>query len=235
MTAHTVTDPGELGALFERDRYTHLYGLADLEEPFWSNSTWFIEGSAAVGLVSVGEDWMAGYAMSSMHPRETLNLLTGIQSALPTETWLTGPVGLTDHLATKRRIVPKGIHHRMILKGVPEPHDRRVVALGPDDAEALMDLHHADPDSAFMLPTMLEDLHFRGVWEGDTLVASGGTHAVSDRYGVAAIGALFTRPSHRGRGLGEAVMSALSASLADRYKTVGLNVAESNLTGTPAL
>ena len=44
-----VTNPDEIAEAFEGDRRTHLYGLADLQEPFWSNSTWYREGRCVVG------------------------------------------------------------------------------------------------------------------------------------------------------------------------------------------
>src|SRR5690606_32377740 len=36
-----IEDPAELATLFQRDRETHIYGLADLEEPYWSHSAWY--------------------------------------------------------------------------------------------------------------------------------------------------------------------------------------------------
>lgn len=45
---------------------------------------------------------------------------------------------------------------------------------------------------------------------------------------MAAVGAVITRPSHRGRGLGSAVVSALCRLLWGRYATIGLNVEVAN-------
>ncbi|HEU4894600.1 MAG TPA: GNAT family N-acetyltransferase, partial [Acidimicrobiia bacterium] len=73
---------------------------------------------------------------------------------------------------------------------------------------------------------------FVGVWEGDRLVAVAGTHAASEEHGVAAIGAVITRPYHRGRGLGKAAVAALCHRLAPDFETIGLNVEAAN---TPAL
>ena len=51
---------------------------------------------------------------------------------------------------------------------------------------------------------------------------------MSVHHQVAALGAIITRPSHRGQGLGEAVTSALCALLRPRIETIGLNVSKSN-------
>lgn len=115
-TMRYVENPEILAALFQADRETHLYGLADLEEPFWSNSTWYRDGDALVGLVSVGEDWTTVYAMSRVAPEATLGLLSRVQDTVPAGTWVTGPVGLlvsTSELRTCRDI---GSHWRMILE-----------------------------------------------------------------------------------------------------------------------
>lgn len=70
---------------------------------------------------------------------------------------------------------------------------------------------------------------FYGICDGDEIVAAGGTHAMATRYGIAAIGNIFTRPDLRGRGLGQAVVAALVADLLDgACRDVILNVSAAN-------
>ena len=60
-------------------------------------------------------------------------------------------------------------------------------------------------------------------------MAAGGTHAVSSRYGIAAIGNILTLSAHRGHGYAAAVTAAVVAELlASGRQTVILNVAEQN-------
>lgn len=229
MRATLVTDPGELGNLFEKDRETHLYGLPDLEEPFWSSSTWFRAGEAAVGMVTTGGDWVAGYAMSQEAPGGTLDVLLQIQHVLPTGTWVTGPLGLDETISAARATNAKGVHQRMILREPPEGgDDPAITRLGPDDLDALIELHDTDPGDSFFMPSMLSAGVFVGLWDGATLASSAGTHLTSQKYGIAAVGAVITRPSHRGIGLGRRVVTALCQELVPRYRTIGLNVATSN-------
>jgi len=224
-----VSDPDELGELFGADRETHLYGLADLEEPYWSASVWFRDGSAAVGLVSVGDDWVTGYAMSRVAPEATVALLAEVQARLPGGSWVTGPVGMYESISQVRSTRAIGPHWRMILEELNEQADGPdAVTLGANELDALNDLHRSDEGGAFFLPTMMKRNPFVGIWEDGRLVASAGTHVVSKRHGVAAIGAVITRPSHRGRGLGRLVMSALCRHLMEHYETIGLNVETAN-------
>lgn len=228
-----VKDPVELAALFEDDRETHIYGLADLEEPYWSHSSWFRDGDAVAGLVSVGGDWVTGYAMSRVAPRATLDLLEDLVAEMPAGTWVTGPLGMYDRIRQSRATRPVGPHWRMILDDPTErPEMEAAPRLGPDDLEAIEDLYASDPGGAFFLPTMLDYNPFVGVWEGERLVAAAGTHVVSELRGVAALGAVITRPSHRGRGLSKAVVAALCHLLTPDYETIGLNVEANN---TPAI
>ena len=78
---------------------------------------------------------------------------------------------------------------------------------------------------------MLADEAFVGVRHDGRLVAAAGTHVLSVEHDVAAIGAVYTHPAHRGRGLGGAVTAGVVHRLGDRIGTIGLNAAEDN---TPA-
>ena len=229
MNRVPVWDPAELAELFLKEPEVHLYGLADLEEPFWSASRWYRDGDAVVARISVGDDWVAGYAMTKGAPHATLSLLHEIEPDLPTGTWITGPLGMGEHLASTRTLSPKGPHWRVILEGTERLGDSsKAVILTGDDLPPLLDLHESDPGAVFFLPSMLRNGHFVGIWEANQLVASAGTHVASTRHDVVAIGAVITRPSHRGRGLAAAVLSGLCRDLSTRYRTIGLNVVASN-------
>lgn len=224
-----VADPSGLTDLFEADRETHLYALGDLEEPFWSNSTWFRRGDAAVGVISTGEDWSTGYAMSRVAPTETLALFAEVQGRLLPHTWVTGALGLYEAVRSVRACRTIGPHWRMILD---EPrtvdHDFHVTDLGPPDIEALNQLHAAEPGRAFWRVEMLAANPFVGVWEDGRLIASAGCHIASESHGVAAIGGVYADPIRRGRGLGRVVTSELITRLYGRFETIGLNVEVAN-------
>jgi ribosomal protein S18 acetylase RimI-like enzyme len=86
---------------------------------------------------------------------------------------------------------------------------------------------HEAPD--FFFPNMVTDGVFFGVREGDELVAVAGTHLAVASEGVGAIGNVYTRRDHRGRGLGGALTSAVTSELvAMGIRIVGLNVLHSN-------
>ena len=70
-----------------------------------------------------------------------------------------------------------------------------------------------------------------GVRDNGRLVAAGGTHVVSTRFGIAVLGGIFTLPAARGRGYASAITSALVAVLLARgCRDVVLNVNAENET-----
>lgn len=227
-----IEDLDQLATLFLEDRETHLYGLADLEEPFRTHSSWFGDGDAVVGIISTGGDWQAGYAMSRVNPEGTLEVLGRLGHRMPPGTLVTGPLGLHRSLSPHREVSSMGVHWRMIFEGEASPASDAVNSLGPDDESALVDLYGSDPGAAFFLPSMLTHGHFVGIEEDGRLLAAAGTHVASRRFGVAALGAVLTRPERRGQGMGREVTIALLHSLVGEYQTIGLNVAASN---TPAI
>ncbi|MBI2761154.1 MAG: GNAT family N-acetyltransferase [Chloroflexi bacterium] len=84
--------------------------------------------------------------------------------------------------------------------------------LGANDLDALLDLYTHYPENAFTADGLKTGI-FHGVRDGRRLVAAGGTHVVSFRYGVAAVGNIFTRPETRGRGYATAITAAVTADL----------------------
>lgn len=228
MAARCV-DPASLEAIFGADPVVHLYGLADLEEPHWSRSEWWVEGEVAVGVVGfAGSPDKAIYAMSERAPTQTMDLLASMAEELPGGAMVTGPIGLAERIGTLREIRDLGVHWRLIHDGRPAFGVPEVQELSESDVGALVALHETDPGAAFFLPDMVVEGVYVGIRDGVRLLASAGSHVLSDRYGVAAIGAVITDPAHRGLGLGAAVTQHLTSLLAPRFRTVGLNVADDN-------
>lgn len=239
--ARTIDDPEELLDFFADDRAVHLYSLVDLEEPFWSASRWFRRGDAVVGVVATPTDGIiTATGVSTRDPAGSLALLADVVVDLPAGLMLTGPTGLAAALEPVRRLAWSGSHVKYELRDrrsiaeirTPDSVRAAIESLGVGDVDRLLELYATEPDAAFFLPSMLADDSFVGLAAGDgRLVAAAGTHVLSDRQRLAAIGSVFVRPDHRGRALGRAVTRAVVERLLDRCDVIGLNVEVSN---TPA-
>jgi predicted GNAT family acetyltransferase len=72
--------------------------------------------------------------------------------------------------------------------------------------------------------------HFYGIRENGRLIALAGTHLATARYNIAALGTVFTHPSHRGKGLAAVCCGSVLASLSRAgIHRVVLNVEEDKL------
>jgi predicted GNAT family acetyltransferase len=109
------------------------------------------------------------------------------------------------------------------------------VRLSVADYPALLRLH-ADGEPAgeapdFFSPDMVEQGIFYGIFEGDELAATAGTHLVVPSEGVAAVGSVYTRRDRRGRGLAAQVIGSVTAELLRQMPSgavIALNVRQDN-------
>ncbi len=228
-----VTDPSELATLFGQSPAVHIYGLGDLDEPFWSRSRWFRRGDAVVGLVDLGSPEpfnILVYAVSDIAPSATIRLLIDLAEEIPDGSLAVAPRGAAMWTSESRSVEAYGPHFKFSL-----PDDARlsaspkVVQLHEGDLAELTALYNTDPGSAFFLPNMLSTGVWAGVRERGVLLAAGGTHLRSPTYKVAALGGVFTRPDVRGKGFGTQLTSWLADNLLKDGYLVGLNVRAENL------
>ncbi len=226
---YRVEDPAELAAFFSDQRAAHIYALADLEEPFWSASDWYRRDDGVVGVVRLPDgEGVATYAVSTRDPAATRALLADIVPALPSGQLVTAPTGASTDLGN-RSAVWAAPHIRYELTARESlPDAPSIVPLGLDDLDEVEELYASEPGAAFFLPHMLSLGTFAGVRECGELVAIAGTHVVSEHYGVAAIGGVFTRPDRRGHGLAARTTAGAIARIPEGIDTIGLNVSASN-------
>ena len=224
-------DADDLAAFFHDRVAAHIYALADLDEPFWSGSRWYRRGDAVVGLIGLPSgEGLACYSVATRDPAGTLDLVAALAPSLPSGLLITGPDGLATALGAVRPLAWHAPHVRYELT---EPDalpalDPRVEPLDRRDLAQIETLYDTDPGAVFFLRHMLDDGAFVGVRDGGVLVAAAGTHVLSTTHRVAALGAVYTAPSHRGLGLGRAITVAVTRHLLPRADTIGLNVAAAN-------
>jgi ribosomal protein S18 acetylase RimI-like enzyme len=228
-------------ALLGRDRAWNGYAIADLDEPFRRYTRVALAGRGAsaeparadAGLLVLRHPAFTALA-SHGPPGGVAAALTDLaaRGELPARTFVL--TRLSHRAALWRFYAPAG--HEMLRlvvtpRGFRRPDEPAIVAerLAPGDLDALLDLYRDYPESAFN-PDQLADGVFYGVRDGrGHLLAAAGTHVLSRRFNVAAVGNVFTRDGARGRGYGRAVTAAVAAELLDDLcREVILNVAPEN-------
>ena len=225
-----LLDLDEVRRRLERDRPWSAFSLADLDPPYAQHATWFgSTGSNSVVLVYGAFDPPIVFCQGE--PAECEAILAEAHVVSRTAG---AYINVTDPLwpiigRTFTTFQPRRMS-RMLLRGdlsLPSAH-ALAVPVGPDDLGALRNLYEKDPP-AFFLPEHVKDGVYFGVRQSGDLVAVAGTHVVSTRGSVGAIGNVYTRPDCRGRGLAAEVTGAVARELRRRgIATVVLNVAHSN-------
>lgn len=218
-----------LERLLRREEVWAGYGLGDLDDVHFPRTRWLLsdpEGAGVVLLYAVG-----GHATVLTYGQAGPVAEVFAQASLP-ESF---DVHLPDpHLELLRplfvgELVP---HVRLAvrpdeLRAVAAPDGAESVALGPDDLAAAEALYRHYPGNWFDARRLAEGCYL-GVRLHGELVAIGGTHVVSSRTRVAALGDIVTAPSCRGRGVGAFLTHALCTTLWERADLVVLNVASDN-------
>lgn len=216
----------KIQAILETDRIWCAYALADLDPSELAHTEWFI-GRHAVVLVYTGIEPPVLFAhgdpagleacFRDVRPGEYVYTLTGTQRSL---------------LRERLRPWQEQRMWRMSLKpeDFPGAANSDAVPLDPADEAEITALFadNADRPDAFHA-RQLEHGTFFGIRQEGQLVSVAGTHVVSEAFGVAAVGNVFTRPDRRGRGLGTRATAALvDRLLAMKLQTIVLNVSMDN-------
>jgi len=221
-------DDADAYAAFATDRRWGGYAIADLDPPYRAHSR--------VAVARCGDEVAAclvlrhpAFASVVPHgPPEGLDALLE-RAALPRRTYF---LAREEHLPVLRRRFDLPAPAPMLRMAVDSetfrPAGTGADRLTPDDLPALLDLYAGYAGSAFQ-PDQLANGVFYGVRDGTSLLAAAGTHVVSARFGIAAVGNVFTRPVVRGRSLGVAVAGAVVAELlAGPCRDAILNVGAAN-------
>lgn len=240
MIFERIRDRDRIERFLRRDTSTHIYPLADLDPFFWAGTTWYAaiqQGELrAICLVLEKLSIPIVYSIASTHPKANLELVEAIRDRLPDRFF----ANLSPQFATlfdaDHTIESERIFHKMVLMRLRSPAaiDARIDRLSLEDMDELRSFYadHAyaigETDQRFLETYMLEMGPYFGIREGGSLICAGGVHLVSDRYRVAALGNIATRPDQRNRGLGRAISEAICRALHDRVDSIGLNVMASN-------
>jgi ribosomal protein S18 acetylase RimI-like enzyme len=222
-----MADIARVRALLHEDRPSSLYALGDLDARRSKYCDWYVRGRS-VALVYREFDTPILLATGAT---EVLADVPEMDACL-----LHVPERFLAALEERFELESVTPVLRMSLDPgrFSEPADRATVEpLGPAHEGELRELYGEglergeEPD--FFMPVQLGDDTFFGVREDGRLVAAGGTHLYSATESIGAVGNVYTRRSHRGRGLAAAVVSAIVERLiARRTATIGLNVRVAN-------
>lgn len=230
MRVYPLVDFDQIHAFLETDRLWTAYAIGDLEPAMRPLCEWHgaEEGGQLCALTLLYKGFHPS-ALFTLGNSQGLALIIGSAMRVP-EVYLNAREEHLPTLQAHYRIPTPEPMWRMALK----PEEFRPVAgpvthLTPQYTRELQRLYAMGGGDAFT-PSQVFAGAFFGVEERGLLVAAAGTHVLSETYGAAAVGNVFTQPEHRGRGYAARVTSAVCAELIRRgVQTIVLNVSQKNV------
>ena len=233
---------GVIEEFLRRDTAMHVYPLADLDDPYWAQTSWYATGPAddpeAICLLFDGLALPIVYAVAPAGHAATARLLAALAPRLPDRLEASVALGDEEQLASEFRFLEVREQLKMVLacpQRIPVSTCAGCDLLSAADLAELQRFYTDDAyapgeeGGRFFNQTMLAAGPYFGIRESGRLVAAGGVHVLSPSYGVAALGNVATSPAARGRGLATQITAAVCRELLTRVQTIGLNVGADNL------
>ncbi|MBC7259239.1 MAG: GNAT family N-acetyltransferase [Chloroflexi bacterium] len=230
-TVRETRDREEILAVLNQDRVYAAYAIGDLEPSLFAQCEWALaehaDGTRALALLFKGLE--PHTLLLYGDPRGHAVILAGVMR--PPKVYAIFTEEQEPALRARYALAEVQRMVRMVwdrTAPLPPPSPLTFRLTGARQAE-LQSLYRLYAEARFS-PYQLMDGIFYGVERDGRLVAVAGTHLVSETYGVAAIGNVFTHPDYRGRGYALACTAAVLRDLAARIPTIVLNVGAENET-----
>ena len=227
-------DKAEIRLFLQKDVFLHIYSLGDLDDFFWSYTTWYAlrqDGDIrAIILQYIGQELPVLLMLSDDIPAMSA-LIRAAAHLFPRRFYSHLSPGLEEIVGEGFTLEPHGAHHKMalnrpgLLRGVDVS---ATVQLSTADLPAIEQLYAAGYPGNWFDARMLETGQYFGLKTEEQILSIAGIHVYSKQVGVAALGNIVTHPAHRRRGLGQAVTARLCLSLEQDVDYIGLNVKADN-------
>ena len=239
-----IRDRDRIEAFLRRDTALHLYALADLDEPFWRRTEWFVRESdgeiVALAMLFHGLDPPVLYAVCRPGHDGTRRLVRDLEPDLPDRVFADVGIGVEAALerwdgGICRRYVKMLLRDRAGPGAIDTSSCERLRTEHADELAAFLTgpaYAPGEEDGRFFDPVLLEIGPYFAIRDRGDIVAAGGVHVRSPRYGVAALGNIATRPDRRGRGYATCITAALCRELEATIPWIGLNVEADNRAAT---
>jgi ribosomal protein S18 acetylase RimI-like enzyme len=194
-----------------------IYALADLDEPIWSMSRWWVDDTTSAYALCID-----GFAPPVLYVNG-VPVIVGAESALSNFDYST-----------------VGTYQRMEVADIvemPEHHEAQpVLSEQFEEMQAFFRdarAHEGEHVGEFFTEAMLATGFYRAMYRDGAIVAVAGVHVASRTMGVASIGNVAVHHRWRGQRLASTVTSAVVTALRDNnIGRIGLNV---DITNTAAI
>lgn len=227
----------EVAAILLRDPVWNCFALADLEPPFRDYSQFPVarqEESSERAVCLLLRHPIIGEVLSPFGNEEGIATILQ-QVPLPARPLLQVqerhfPLlqhyyrSETNWRSMLRMAIPPASQQSLLRTYTPP---QSIKQLSMADVPALENFY-AQHGNAFSADLFAQAIFF-GAYEGEYIIAAGGTHVLSQTYHLAVLGYILTAPQARKQGLATAITAALVTKLNEQgFSTIVLNVFEDN-------
>jgi len=234
VKAICLHDKNQIETFLRSHTFLHLYELGDLDDFFWSHTTWYAltdrQQVKQIALLYTGISLPVLLALTE-EPILMCDLLRAIAHLLPKKFYAHLSQDSIAVFADEYQIKSYGLHYKMALTNsscLNTFDTSDAIPLAEANLKELEELYHQSyPDNAFN-PHMLKTGNYFGIKQDENLVSVAGVHVYSPQYKVAALGNITTHPQFRGRGLAKVVCAKLCQELLQTVTHIGLNVKVDN-------
>jgi len=228
-----LSDRAGIRRLLSLDRPWAVYAIGDLAPGFFGHCEWHCAPGEAPALALIYHAFETPVLFTLGPPDAVQAILDEIADG--PRLYLSVRAEHLPAIQARYRVEHEEAMWRMLLAPArfTPPSPNPAPRLTPADLPALERLY-ADGDPTgeapgFFTREMVESGVFFGMRDGTELTSAAGTHILSAEESVAAIGNVYTRRDHRGRGLAQQVTAAVVADLlAGGIRTIALNVGQAN-------
>ena len=217
--------------LKDKNRYNYLYQFYSLSEEQWKNVICYglFEQShlKEIAMIMSQYDIPVLLAAGFENEKYSAELVKAIKEILPRKFYthidrLTlDKVFLNDSISELEGYMNMGLTDYDVLDAQHMGSSKRI---GFEAIEAIKALIAVSYPEAWLDDELVKLNKNFGIYVDEELVSFAGIHAYSEQYQVAAVAHVTTNPSYRKKGYGKEVTAALSKSLREKIKFIGLNV-----------
>lgn len=228
LEVQSTRDRSLLLAILEQDRLFAAYAIADMDDAEFPRTRWGIalEADRPVA-VAMEYRGISPQHLFVMGDREGVAGI--LRDVIRTKVaYLATKPETAPALTERYRVDPPTDMVRMVVdRDTFRPVIGEAVRLDVGDTKHLNRLYELGL-TAWLPPEAVAAGIYYGVRRGTRLIAAAGTHVISQTYGLAAVGNVYTNRDYRGKGFAKIVTSAVTAELLDMLPEVVLNVRADN-------
>lgn len=217
--------------LKDKVRYNYIYQFSNLSTKEWEKvicyGLFVNRELKEIAMLSISYDIPVLLAASFENEEYNTELISRIKKLLPPKFYTHIDRITLENVFSENRIfdlheyINMGLCDYDLLEGMK---CNETVRLGVEDIDDIKKLMSESYPEAWLDDELVKLNENFGLYADEKLVSFAGIHAYSEQYQVAEAAHVTTHPEYRKRGYGEKVVAALSNSLKDKIKFIGLNV-----------